>query len=102
MRQHSGTLYSIFKYSVYALLTVNIFLFFAEEYQAALTQFADGIAAADIIEAFASTIDTAAWVVLLLMFELETYVLDDEAFTPRVTWSLRVLRALCYAQQMLS
>ena len=97
MRPHSGRLYSIFKYSVYALLTLNIFLFFAEEYQAALTQFADGIAAADFIEAFASTIDTAAWVVLLLMFELETYVLDDRSFTPRVTWSLRVFRALCYA-----
>ena len=97
MRPHSGRLYSIFKYSVYALLTLNIFLFFAEEYQAALTQFAGGIAAADFIEAFASTIDTAAWVVLLLMFELETYVLDDRSFTPRVTWSLRVFRALCYA-----
>ncbi len=96
MRQHSGTLYSLFKYSVYALLTLNIFLFFAEEYQAALTQFADGIAAADFIEAFASTIDTAAWVVLLLMFELETHVLDDRTFTPRVTWSLRLFRALCY------
>ena len=97
MRTNSGTLYSIFKYSVYALLTLNIFLFFAEEYAAAATQFANGIAAADIIEAFASTIDTAAWVVLLLVFELETYVLDDRAFTPRVTWSLRILRALCYA-----
>ena len=97
MRPHSGTLYSIFKYSVYALLTLNIFLFFAEEYRAALTQFSDGIAAADFIEAFASTIDTAAWVVLLLVFELETHVLDDRAFTPRVTWSLRLVRALCLA-----
>lgn len=97
MRPHSGTLYSIFKYSVYTLLTLNIFLFFAEEYQAALTQFSDGIPAADFIEAFASTIDTAAWVVLLLMFELETYILDDRTFTPRVTWSLRLLRTLCYA-----
>lgn len=97
MRPHSGTLYSVFKYSVYALLSVNIFLFFFEEYRAALTQFADGIAAADVIEAFASTIDTAAWVVLLLLFELETYLLDDRRFTPFVTWSLRLFRALCYA-----
>jgi hypothetical protein len=97
LRPDSGTLYSLFKYSVYALLTLNVFLFFAEEYRAAATQFAHGIAAADIIEAFASTIDTAAWVVLLLVFELETYVLDDRAFTPRVTWGLRLLRGLCYA-----
>ncbi|MGB5489266.1 MAG: hypothetical protein WBM76_00425, partial [Woeseiaceae bacterium] len=52
---------------------------------------------ADIIEAFSATIDTAAWVVLLLMFELETYVLDDRHFTKAVTWSLHALRALCYA-----
>lgn len=51
---------------------------------------------ADIIEAFAASIDTAAWVVLLLMFELETYVLDDEQFTPRVTWTLHGLRAFCF------
>ncbi len=96
MRPNSGTLYAIFKYSVYALLSINIALFFAEEYRATFTQFADGLAAAEIIEAFASTIDTAAWVVLLLLFELETYLLDDRSFTQRVTWSLRLLRALCY------
>ena len=40
--------------------------------------------------------DTLAWVVLLLMFELETYVLEDRHFTPLVGASLRGLRALCY------
>lgn len=93
----SATLYSLFKYSVYALLTLNIFLFFAEEYKASLLQFADGISPLDLIEAFASTIDTAAWVVLLLLFELETKLLADRYFTPTVTWSLRVFRAFCYA-----
>lgn len=97
MHIQTGTLYTAFKYTVYALLTLNIFLFFAEEYKAALLQFADGIAASELIEAFAATIDTAAWVVLLLMFELETRVLDDRQFTPLVTLSLRVFRALCYA-----
>ena len=96
MRFDTPVLFSLFRYTVYALLSINVYLFFAEEYQAALTQFADGIALADFIEAFAATVDTAAWVVLLLMFELETRVLDDSAFTPRVTWSLRILRAICY------
>ncbi|MEE4163214.1 MAG: hypothetical protein V2I25_11970 [Woeseiaceae bacterium] len=97
MRFDTPVLFSLFRYTVYALLSINVYLFFAEEYQAALTQFADGIALADFIEAFAATVDTAAWVVLLLLFELETRVLDDSAFTPRVTWSLRILRAVCYA-----
>ena len=79
------------------LLAMNIYWFYAEESAAALLQFADGVSAADLIEAFSATIDTAAWVVLLLMFELETYVLDDRHFTKPVTWSLHGLRALCYA-----
>jgi hypothetical protein len=90
-------LFRLFKYSVYAALTLNVYLFFAEEWAASAHRFAEGVALADIIEGFAASIDTAAWVVLLLMFELETYVLDDEQFTPRTTWTLHGLRAVCYA-----
>ena len=91
-----GRIFQFFKYSVYALLSLNIFLFFAEEWAAMAHRFSDGMYLADIIEGFAATIDTAAWVILLLMFELETYVLDDRHFTKRVTWSLHGLRAICY------
>lgn len=90
-------IFQVFKYTVYALLTVNIFIFFAEEWAASAHRFVAGIAFAEIIEGFAASIDTASWVILLLMFELETFVLDDKQFTPRVTWTLHGLRALCYA-----
>ncbi len=75
---------------------MNVYWFYDEEAAAATLQFSGGVAAVDLIEAFSATIDTAAWVVLLLMFELETYVLDDQHFTPPVKWSLHGLRALCY------
>ena len=91
-----GRVFQFFKYAVYALLTLNIFLFFAEEWAAMAHRFSDGLYVEDIIEGFAATIDTAAWVILLLMFELETYVLDDRHFTKSVTWSLHGLRAICY------
>lgn len=91
-----GRLFQLFKYAVYALLTANIFIFFSQEWTASAYRFADGVALEDIILGFAATIDTAAWVVLLLMFELETYLLDDKHFTRRVTWSLHGLRAICY------
>ncbi len=89
-------IFQLFKYSVYALLTLNIYLFFAIEWAASPHRFADGIIPSDIIQGFAATIDTAAWVILLLMFELETYLLDDRHFTKRVTWTLHGLRAFCY------
>jgi len=95
-RPYAGRLYQLFKYTVYGLLTLNVYLFFDEESKAAALQFAGGIAPGQLIEAFASTIDTAAWVILLLVFELETRLLDDRLFTPRVTWSLRIIRSLCY------
>jgi len=90
-------IYQLFKYAVYALLAVNIAVFFSEEWAAAPTRFANGISFSQIIEGFAATIDTAAWVVLLLMFELETHVLEDHHFTRKVTIALHSLRALCYS-----
>lgn len=89
-------IFQLFKYSVYALLTLNIYLFFVEEWAASPHRFADGLAISEIIEAFAATIDTAAWVILLLMFELETYVLEDRHMSKRVTWTLHGLRIFCY------
>ena len=97
MRINGAALFQTFKYIVYVLLAVNIYWFYSEESAAAVVQFANGVALSDLIEAYSATIDTAAWVVLLLMFELETYVLDERHFTRRIAWSLHGLRAICYA-----
>lgn len=96
MRINGRILYQGFKYSVYVLLTVNIGLFLAEEFLAAKLQFPDGVEALRIIEAYASTIDTAVWVILLLMFELETFVLEDRHLTKTVSRTLHALRGVCY------
>ena len=97
MGMNSSKLFQLFKYSVYAFLALNVYLFFAEEFLAARVQFPQGVPLGDTILAFAATIDTAAWVVLLLMFELETYVLEDHHFSPVVTVTMQGVRVLCYA-----
>ena len=89
-------LFQGFKYSLYAFLAFDVYLFFAEEYAAAFVQFPQGVGLADLTVAYVATIDTAAWVVLLLMFELETYILEDRHFTKTVVWTLQGLRAVCY------
>lgn len=96
MSINSSRLFQLFKYAVYALLAFNISVFWSEEVLAATVQFPNGVNLSNLIDAYAATIDTAAWVVLLLMFELETYVLEDEHYSPTVTWSLHGIRALCY------
>ena len=96
MTLNKRALFQLFKYAVYMLLAMNIYWFFVEEHAAVKTQFANGLGLFDVIEAYVATIDTAAWVILLLMFELETFVLDDEQFTPPIKWTLHGLRIICY------
>lgn len=88
--------YQVFKYSVFALLTINVYVFFSEEVAAVRLEYPDGLVLRDVFRAYAATIDTAAWVVLLLMFELETFVLEDRHFTRSVTWLLTIVRVCCY------
>lgn len=85
-----------FKYLIYALLAINIFLFFQEDYLAARETFGDTIGWGNFVEAYSSTIDTAAWVVLLLLFELETAVIPDEKLRGGLKWPLTAVRAVCY------
>ena len=92
----SSRLYQIFKYAVYAFLAANVYLFYDEESAAAVLQFPEGVGLDQLREAYSATIDTFAWVILLLMFELETWVLDDQQFTRPVALSLHGLRAVCY------
>lgn len=96
MTLNSNRSYQVFKYAVYALLTWNIFWFFSIEWTATSHRFGNGLLFSEIIDGFASTIDTAAWVILLLMFELETHVLEEKHFSRQVTVSLHLLRAVCY------
>jgi hypothetical protein len=88
--------YQGFKYLVYSLLAFNVYLFFQEEWLASKVVFASGITLDNIIEAFSSTIDTGAWLVLLLLFELETSVIDDDKLVGATKWSLHGIRAFCY------
>ena len=96
MGVNNSRLFQLFKYVVYALLAFNVYLFWSEEVLAAAVQFPNGVSVGNLIDAYAATIDTAAWIVLLLMFELETYVLEDHHYSPAVTWSLQGVRVLCY------
>jgi len=93
---NSSRLFQLFKYAVYALLAMNVYWFWSEEVLAAAVQFPNGVELYKLIDGYAATIDTAAWVVLLLMFELETYVLEDHHYSPVVTRTLHAVRVLCY------
>ncbi len=88
-------MFSLFKYFVYIALIINVGLFLAKEVAATTVRF-ETVGWLEIIDAYASTIDTAAWVILLLLFELETYILPDHILKSGYRWLSRILRAICY------
>ncbi|MDG1708790.1 MAG: hypothetical protein P8H03_08500, partial [Emcibacteraceae bacterium] len=91
-------LFTTFKYAIYILLTYNIYLFFVDDIAASSHTFSEGIDLSNVMEAFTSTIDTVNWVVLLLLFELETCVISDETLEKKgVKWILMATRAICYS-----
>ena len=88
--------FALFKYFVYLALAANVGFFFIEEWLATQQVFQDGMAWGELIQGFAATIDTAAWVVLLLMFEMETYQLAGYRLSAAVTTTFMAIRGLCY------
>ncbi len=89
-------LFTAVKYVVYLLLALNVWLFLDEELRALEHTFVDGFAWSDAIQVFSATIDTGAWLVLLILFELETSVLDDSRIHGPVKWALHGIRLVCY------
>lgn len=97
MKLKKATLFQVFKYGVYAAVFTNVFLFLQKEVASSAHRFADGFSWTNFLEAYTSTIDTAAWAVLLLLFELETYIISEEKMKGSLQWLFRIIRGLCYA-----
>lgn len=88
--------YPVFKYAVYGALLINVLLFLNRELASSEHRFGSGFSLLEFIEAFTATIDTAAWIILLLLFELETYVLPEEKIKGALKWIFMGIRTFCY------
>ena len=88
-------LQQVFKWVVYCLLIVNFGFYIADDLtRAILTQTRES-SIFQWLREFATTIDVAAWFILIFMLELETYVLEDRQVTKRVRLALHLARLLC-------
>jgi hypothetical protein len=85
------------KLLVYTLLLANFVLYIRDDLSIASYTMRNGGSFLEWTAAFATTIDESAWFILLLLFELETYVLSDE-IQQRVGVRALVhgVRLLCY------
>jgi hypothetical protein len=94
---HPRRIFTAFKWLVYVLLAWNAFQFFQEDLAASAETFGNGISWLNVVEAFSASIDTTAWLVLLLIFEFETAIISDARLKGGVKWFLFLLKAACYA-----
>ena len=96
MRVDTQVIKQSVKWIVYSLLLVNFALYLNWDWHAATHALGPAEPLIKWLQAYAASIDYAAWLVLILLFELETYVLSDEAFTPLVRRAMHGIRLLCY------
>jgi hypothetical protein len=95
------SLFLTIKWITYAWLAYNGYLFFADEHLASQTTFNGSLSFSEIIKVYSGSIDTTFWILLLLLLELETYVIDDEILKkPAVKWLMIGLRSICYATKI--
>jgi hypothetical protein len=93
---HGQAVFTAVKYLTYSLLLLNIYLFLQEELGSLEHTFTGQMEFSEFVQVFAATIDTAAWVALLLLFELETYILEDERIRGGVKLALHGVRGIAY------
>ncbi|MDG2249791.1 MAG: hypothetical protein P8N11_03015 [Gammaproteobacteria bacterium] len=84
------------KFVVYVLLLINFAFYIIEDWQIAQFTRANGGTFLQWTSAFATPIDELAWFILLFLFELETYVLDDATLTRRRLILMHGARYACY------
>lgn len=93
---HPHRIFTVFKWTVYLLLAWNAVQFFQEDLAASAETFGNNITWRNLVEAYSATIDTVAWVVLLLIFEFETAIIPDEKLKGRLSWFLLAVKSACY------
>jgi hypothetical protein len=85
------------KWTVYTLLIINFVFYLFEDWNRAIHTLTAGSTFLDWTGEFATSIDESGWFLLLFMFEIETYVVDDDDWTGWVAYTVRGVRLLSYA-----
>ena len=87
--------FRIFKIAIFLILMINLLYYLFEDVTLYL-YLAPGSTLSDRVEAFAVTIDYVAWMVLIVLFEMETSAQARDLFTGRRKWVIAGLTAACY------
>ncbi len=92
----SYILFQVFKYTIYAILFYDLYLFFIDNLQTSEKIFTGNVALVDYLTVFSDSIDSAAWLLLVIIFELETFIMSDEKLLGVTQWIFFFAKAICY------
>ena len=81
---YEGPAYVWIKAALYALLLANFGYYLFEDWSRTSFSLTDAASFYDWVREFNTSLDEVAWFTLLLIFELETYVLDESGWSPGV------------------
>jgi len=84
------------KWVVYSLLLINWGFYIYEDWDRAVHTLNSSSTVFEWAREFATSIDESAWFILLFMFELETYVLEDQDWTGWVAKTIHGVRLVCF------
>jgi len=93
---HPHRVFKLFKYTIYVLLAIDVWWFFQEDLAASVEVFNGAVNWQNVVEAFTASIDAFSWVILLLLFELETAVIPDDKLQGTLKWVMMAVRITCY------
>jgi hypothetical protein len=90
------TRFQIVRYGIYTMLMLNLFYYLWEDL-IAFRYVPSGASIGAILESFAVTIDYVAWMILIVLFELEIDFIPREKFKGAIKWVFNGILAACYA-----
>ena len=89
-------LQQVVKWTVYTLLIVNWGFYIVEDWTRAMHTVEPGDSIFKWLREFSTSIEEIAWFLLLAMFELETYVLEEKSWTGWVAKTVHGIRIACF------
>jgi hypothetical protein len=87
--------FQIFKYSIYVILLIDVFFYIAEDFNAYL-YLDEGVTFAEVLESFGASIDAMVWMILILLFEVETSARARDVLHGVRKRTIAGLTAVCY------
>ncbi len=92
----NGSLLRNFKYAIFLCLAITSSVYIAADFAAARQTLNGASGFFDILSIYAISIDVIGWFVLLVVFELETSIVDVGKLNRGWKWLLYGISALCY------